>query len=129
MIPVRDVQKKYCSRAMILAIVVGGVFFLIGRTEFMKGLILGTLFSIVNFVLMGESLPHRLNKSRSKVFIVVLGSIALRYTLLAVPLILALKFEQYHFIAAVIGVFMIQIVIFIEHIGGTFLQTLKTPEI
>jgi asparagine N-glycosylation enzyme membrane subunit Stt3 len=126
MISTREIQKKYCSRAMSVAIVVGIILFLIGHTDYMKGLILGTFFSILNFVLIGESLPYRLNKkSGIKVIVVALGSMAFRYLLLAVPLVLALKFEQYQLFATIIGVFMIQIIILFGHIGENVLQVFK----
>lgn len=126
MSPVREVQKKYCSRSMIFAISVGGVFYLIGHPYLMKGLILGTLFSVVNFILMGETLPHRLNKGRSKAVLVALGSMTFRYVLLAVPLVLALKIEQYNLYTTIAGIFMIQFMILTEHVGNNFVKVLKS---
>lgn len=123
--PVREVQKRYCSRAMIFAIAVGGVFYLSGYPYPMKGLILGTLFSIVNFILMGETLPHRLNKERSKAAFAAMGSMGVRYVILAVPLILALKIEQYNLYTTIVGMFMIQVMILFEHIGGNFVKVFK----
>lgn len=123
--PVREVQKKYCSKAMIFAIGVGSLFYLSGHPYPMKGLILGTLFSIINFILMGESLPHRLNKGRSKAIFAAMGSMVVRYIILAVPLILALKVEQYNLYATVVGMFMVQLMILFEHIGGNFTKIFK----
>ena len=66
---IRETQKKYCSRAILAAIFVGLVFILMGQNAIGKGLILGTLFSIVNFVLLGETLPLKAGQSRGKSFL------------------------------------------------------------
>ena len=88
---IRETQKKYCSRAMLAAIFVGLVFIVMDQTAMGKGLILGTFFSIINFVLLGETLPLKVGKSRGKSFFFSLGSISFRFALMAIPLITAIK--------------------------------------
>ena len=112
----RQTQKKYCSRAMTAAIFLGLFFILAGQTSVGKGLILGTIFSVVNFILMAQVLPHRIGKTKNKTFFLSFGSIALRYFLLAVPLIIAIKLNQYNFISVVLGIFMVQLVILADHL-------------
>jgi len=112
----RQTQKKYCSRAITAAIFVGLFLILAGQKPVGKGLILGTVFSIVNFILMAQMLPIRIGKSKNKTFFLSFGSIVLRYFLLAVPLVIAIKFDQYNFIAVVFGIFMIQFVILGDHL-------------
>ncbi len=114
---VRQIQKEYCSQAMLLAIGVALIFLATGAKPISKGLILGTIFSILNFILIAQGLPFHLNKSRRKTVLVCLGSIWLRYALLAVPLILAAKFEMFNFFAAAAGIFMVQVVILGHHLG------------
>jgi len=70
---IRETQKKYCSRAMLAAIFVGLVFILMGQNAVGKGLILGTFFSIINFILMGEAIPLKAGKSRGKSFFFLFG--------------------------------------------------------
>jgi len=41
-----------------------------------------------------------------------------RYALMAVPLVLSLKFHLFHPVSAVIGLFAVQIVILAEHVVG-----------
>jgi hypothetical protein len=112
----RQTQKKYCSRAITAAIFVGLFLILAGQKPVGKGLILGTVFSIVNFILMAQMLPHRIGKTKNKTFFLSFGSIALRYFLLAVPLIIAIKLDQYNFISVVLGIFMVQFVILGDHL-------------
>lgn len=112
----RQTQKKYCSRAITAAIFVGLFLILAGQKPGGKGLILGTVFSIINFILMAQMLPHRIGKTKNKTFFLSFGSIALRYFLLAVPLIIAIKLDQYNFISVVLGIFMVQFVILGDHL-------------
>ncbi len=113
---IRQTQKKYCSQAMAAAIIAGLIFIVAGQKPMGKGLILGTLFSVVNFVLMGELIPLQLGHSKSKTYLISFGSIIIRYGLLTLPLLVALKFEQFNLWAIICGVFMIQIVILVDHL-------------
>lgn len=122
---IRSTQKKYGSRALAIAVIVGFGTVLIGQNSLGKGLILGTLFSVVNFILMGETLPLKLGRSSRSTFFISLFSMLLRYLLLAVPLIVAVKYEQFNILSAIIGIFMVQIVIVADHLGIQILVTRK----
>jgi len=113
---VRQTQKKYGSMTLIIAIFAGLFFILIGQKAIAKGLILGTLFSILNFVLIGEVLPMMIGKTRRTSTLYSLGSITFRFGLLAIPLILSLKMEAFNFAAAAVGIFMVQLIILGDHI-------------
>jgi len=110
---------------MIAAVLAGFFFILAGYKPVGKGLILGAFFSIVNFILMGESLPNRIRSEKKKAFFLSLGSIMVRYTLLAVPIVLAIKLESYNLFAAIAGVFMIQFIILVEQFAVLLSSTLK----
>ena len=113
---VSQTQKKYGSRAMVAAIIAAFVLILVGLKPVGKGLVLGTIFSVINFVLMGQTLPLRLSRTKRKTFFLSLGSLFFRYALLAVPLIVAIKFEQFDLPAAIFGIFMIQLVILADYL-------------
>jgi hypothetical protein len=81
-----------------------------------KGLVLGTIFSVINFVLIGQALPLRIGQSKGKTFFLSLGSIFCRYILMAVPIVVAVKYKQFDLAGAILGLFMIQIVILADHI-------------
>ena len=108
---------------MLAAIFVGLVFILMGQNAIGKGLILGTLFSIVNFVLLGETLPLKAGHSRGKSFFFSLGSILFRFALMAVPLVVAIKSAKFNLFAVIGGIFMVQIIILADHIVQTLFQT------
>ncbi|MGD8290685.1 MAG: ATP synthase subunit I [Desulfobacterales bacterium] len=98
-----------------MAIIFGICFFLAGQKPVGKGLVLGAIFSIANFILIGQTLPLRLGKSKRKTFILSLGSIFFRYALMAIPIVVAVKFDQFDLVAAIIGLFMIQYAILADH--------------
>ncbi len=112
----KQAQKKYTTLALTLSIAVGLLFILIGHKPVGKGLILGAIFSVLNFILMGQSITLKIGRSKAKTFSISMGSIIFRYLLLAIPLIAAIKFEQFNLVAAILGIFMIQLVILAEHI-------------
>ena len=109
---------------MAVAILAGFGLMLAGQNAMGKGLILGTLFSVINFVVMGETIPFKIGKSKGRALVFSLGSVLLRYLLMAVPVVLALKFKEFHLIAVICGLFMIQLVILAEHIA---LQLFSSP--
>ena len=113
---IREAQKKYCSRAMAIAIFSGLAFIMAGQKSIGKGLILGTLFSVLNFILMGEMLPFKVSASRTRASAFSLIFILFRYGLMAIPLILALKLKQFNLPAAVAGIFLVQIIILGESV-------------
>ena len=112
----RQIQKKYCTRAISTAIFVGLFFILAGQKPIGKGLILGAVFSIINFILMGEMLPLKMGRTKGKTYMFSLGSFFFRYLILAVPLIMAIKLEQYNLIAVTIGLFLVQFFILADHV-------------
>lgn len=113
---IKDTQKRYASRAMIVAICVALAAILLGYRPFGKGLVLGTLFSILNFILMGAMLPAKLNSSKNRAILKSLDGIFFRYGLLAVPLIAAIKLAQFDLTATVIGLFMVPAGIIFDHV-------------
>lgn len=118
--PLRETEKKYCSRAITTAIMAGSLFIVAGYSPIGKGLILGSLFSILNFILMGETLPGRMNSSARKTFAKALGSILFRYALLAIPFVIAIKSDMFNLFAVLCGVFMVQLMILVDHFSHLF---------
>lgn len=114
---IRQIQKKYCTRTISTAIFIGFFFILVGQKPIGKGLILGAVFSIVNFILMGEMLPLKMGKTKGKTYVFSLSSIFFRYLILAVPLIMAIKLEQYNIFAVTIGIFFVQLFILADHVS------------
>ncbi len=124
----KQTQKKYTAKTLALAGIIALFFVLMGQKPVAKGLIMGAFFSVLNFILMGKTITLKLGKSKRKTFSISMGSIILRYLLLAIPLIAALKFEQLSLVAVILGIFMIQFVILAEHLL-TLIPSLRKKQI
>lgn len=120
---IRELQKRYGSRAMILAIAAGLILILAGRAAWGRGILLGTLFSVINFVLMAEALPKTITAARKRSTLLSFGSVGVRYVLLALPLLIAYKSERFEVFGVCIGLFMVQIVL----TGESLLKRIHRP--
>jgi len=109
-------RNTYCSRALIAAIFISLAFIVTGYKSIGKGLVLGTLFSILNFVLISMSIPRQVGHSNQKSIIIALSSLLFRFVLMAVPLIIGVKWDQVNLISVILGLLMIQAVILCEHL-------------
>lgn len=116
--PLRDVQARYGRRALTAAVVIALAFWVLGYPAVCKGVILGTLFSILNFVLLGAFLPHRLGLTRNRAVLAALGTRLIRFTVLAIPIALAVRLEQFDLTAVVAGIFAIPLVLLGDHAGA-----------
>ena len=116
---VKQTQKRYATAALTLAIIAGLLFILMDQKQIGKGLLLGTIFSVINFILIGQFIPLSVGQSKGKAFFLSMSSIMLRYLLLAIPLVVAIKFKQFNLFASILGIFMIQFVI----LGDYLLKT------
>lgn len=120
---IRTVEKRYSSVALTLAVFFGVILILADMKSLGKGLILGTLFSALNFILMGETITRRITACRKEASVRAGISLLLRYVLLAIPLILAIKFPSYHLATTIAGLFMIQILILAHHTGRAIYES------
>ena len=111
-----QVQKRLCFGAMVVSIFIALIFIGMHEKSIAKGLVLGTCFSIINFMLLSKSIPMALGRSRHKAGLIGLASILSRYALLAIPMVFALKSDSFNFIAVVIGIFSVQIVTLVDYI-------------
>ena len=113
---VGKIQKRICSGAMLSALALALVFSLFQEKAIARGLILGTAFSIINFFLLGKSIPMLLDRSRAGASLMGLTSILSRFVLLAIPMIVAIKSTYFDFVAAVVGIFAVQIVTLLDYV-------------
>lgn len=121
----RSTRQRYCTMALIMAISAGAALMLAGYPALGKGLILGALFSVLNFILIAATLPKRLGKSRGKTFLFSIFSIYLRYAILAIPLVLAIKQEAFAVSTAAAGLFIVQLAILGDHLLARWRHALE----
>lgn len=108
---VRSVQRRYGALALGAALGIGAALMLAGKIAAGKGLILGTVFSVIHFTLMGESLVRKVVSGGSSGALYPLVSLLGRYLLLAVPLVAAVKLAAFDLLGTAAGVFMVQLCI------------------
>ena len=112
----RRYQWRLCSCTMmiVLAVALGCIF--AGQREVGKGLLLGAIFSVLNFFLMGKFLSLTIGPSRGRSSLAALASILTRYGALAIPLVVGIHSDAISFAAVVVGIFSVQIMALLEHI-------------
>jgi hypothetical protein len=101
---------------MVCAFFVGALLFLFDEQAAAKGLVLGTCFSILNFYLLGKSIPMALGRTRRAAGFIGFGALLFRFLVLAIPLVVAVKSPSFNFVAAAIGIFAVQIVTMFSYI-------------
>ena len=109
-------QKTFCSQALLAAIVIALMLLAVDAKPMAKGVVLGTLFSILNFIMIAIALPIQIDPSRRKTFVLSLGSVCARYLLLGLPLAIAVKVDTFDFYATATGLFAVQGVIIFHHL-------------
>lgn len=107
----RQVQHRYCTIALLITVAVGAGLLGLGFPTYGKGLILGAVFSVINFIAMAVLLPLQFHPDRKKGTVLSFLSILLRYCLMAGPLVAAIKLPQFALSTVVVGLFMVQIAI------------------
>lgn len=116
--------QKYFSSALLLAVGIGAAFMLCGYTAIAKGLILGTLFSIINFFLLARSLPAKIGHTRKRTWWLSTRSRLVRFSLLAIPMLAAIKSDAFNLAATVTGLFIVQLLVLANHILSPALSRL-----
>ncbi|MEW5910493.1 MAG: ATP synthase subunit I [Thermodesulfobacteriota bacterium] len=124
-IPIRDIPNTYCKRALAAAVIIGLIAITFGFNGIGKGLILGTLFSVANFIALALMLSQNTYQRRGKSSLFSFFSLSGRYLLMAVPILLALKLKTFDLPATVAGLFMVQIIILCEQAGHLIKQARK----
>ncbi len=126
---IKKTQKLYCNRAMFYAIGAALILIILGQKAIGKGVVLGALFSVLNFVIMGIFLGRQVadgGQNRVRVGARAFFSIFIRFAILAIPLIISAKTEDINFFGAVAGIFMVQIsILFNNLVIGRFFKTRK----
>lgn len=102
-------QKAVIKKALLISLAVACILLALDFKSAAKGVALGSLFSVVEFKLMARRLERRLvHQGKGRGFFDLIG----RYFLLAIPLIIALKFPSINFFATVGGIFTVKAAIF-----------------
>ncbi|MBN2125413.1 MAG: ATP synthase subunit I [Deltaproteobacteria bacterium] len=107
-------QRRICSWTMTSVLVAAVLFIFFQEKAIAKGLVLGAVFSVINFLLLGKTLPMTLGRSRARAGLIGFASILTRYAILAIPMVIAVRSVSFNFVAVVVGIFAVQIVTLLD---------------
>jgi hypothetical protein len=107
-------RRRYGGGALAAAAALGILAYLGGWPAVARGLVLGGLFSALNFHLMGKALAKHLAATQGPARRVLRIARAGRILLLGVPLVLAVKLPALDLPATVAGLFMVPMVILLD---------------
>ena len=114
-----ELQKKYGAAVMVIAIAAWIVFYFCNMRPIGSGFLLGSLASIINFVLMGVALARRLGLGLTgrKLTINIYASLGIRFLIMAGIFYLGAKNPgNFNIFAIIVGFFMIQITILAHYL-------------
>lgn len=117
---VRNLQKNYGAKSLALAIFVGLGFLILGYPTVCRGVVLGAVFSTLNFVWMSLTLHKQIKADRVKASISSFINLCCRYAFIAIPVVVAIKVPRFDLIATIAGLFTVQVVILADHLYRNF---------
>jgi hypothetical protein len=123
---IRHLQKRYCGGALSLAVVLSLVVYLAGWPAMTRGLIVGSLFSALNFALLGKTMMRKLTDPRPGAGLITLVAQLGRYLLWAVPVVIAVKLPPVDLPATIAGLFMVPLFIIADSVFN-LLRGNKSP--
>jgi len=111
---IKHLQRRYCGGALAAAILIGLGVYLAGWPALTRGLVLGSLFSALNFALLGHTVTQKLTREQRPGTLLALAAQLGRYLLWAVPVVIAVKLPAVDLPATVAGVFMVPVCIVLD---------------
>ena len=102
-------RKIIAYQILITAGLVGGICLLLGYEAAAKGFVLGSVFSLFNFLIMFRHAPNLLGKDRKAATASSGLNLVIRLALLAVPIYIGIRWSEFDLIWTLIGVFNLQI--------------------
>jgi len=123
---IRPFQKRYCGGALSLAVVLALVAYLAGCPAVTRGLLLGALFSALNFALLGQTMTRKLAGRQQRLPLIVPAAQLGRYLLWGVPVVVAVQTPLVDLPAAIAGLFMVPVCIIADAVIH-FLRGNKAP--
>ena len=123
---IRYLQRRYCGGALTLAVILSVGSYLAGWPAVTRGLIVGSLFSALNFALLGKTMARKLADPRRGGGLITLVAQLGRYLLWAVPVVIAVKLPPVDLPATIAGLFMVPIFIIADSVFN-LLRGNKSP--
>jgi hypothetical protein len=107
-------KKRIVLQILITAAIVAVGALVIGQESAAKGFVLGSLFSVANFLMMARHAVNGLGESQGRATARRLFSLGLRMGILALPIYLAFRIPELDLLFTVLGVFNLQVSIILH---------------
>lgn len=120
-------QQKIIVRALALALLLCGVFLLIfpNPKQYIYGLVFGTSINVLNFKLMCITFNKALYMSPKRITPYMISNYFIRYIIYGIMLTVSLVADYINFLTAILGVFMVKIVILTWNFADIILGKFK----
>ncbi|MBW1973987.1 MAG: ATP synthase subunit I [Deltaproteobacteria bacterium] len=112
----RRFHTRLSRQAFLVVVVLGLLFFVLGFKNVGRGLVLGGLFSIANFIVMAHLLPLQIGLQKKKTTVVAFASFTGRLFFLAFPIVVGFESDRFNVVSVIIGLFAVQFFIFLDRL-------------
>ena len=108
-----NIGRKIIKRIIIVILILSGIFLMFFKnpTEYIYGLVFGSIINILNFRLMSLTFEKAMNMSQHKVMPYVVANYMVRYTIYGIVLAIAAIADYLSVYTVIIGFFMVKVVI------------------
>ena len=109
-------QRRISKRAFGSSVLIGLIVFFVGYKSVARGLLLGSMFSVLNFNVMALVLPHQIGYQRRKATVVACASLFGRLAMLAIPIAIGFYFERFNLISTIVGLFAVPLFLLFDRV-------------
>jgi hypothetical protein len=118
-------KKTLIKKALLLSLTAGCIFLALNLKSAAKGIVLGSIVSVVEFKLMTLRLERRFTRQgMARDYFGIVG----RFFLLSIPLVIAIKLPSINFAATVGGIFAVKAAIYYHFLISNRHLSAKTEE-
>lgn len=123
-----NTQMKVTKRVIVLALLTIGIFFFVfpNPKKYVYGMIFGTGINLLNFRLMSLTLSKAVELPQHKVMPYVVANYFARYLIYATVLGIAAFADYLSFLTAILGIFMVKIIIISDTFYDIIVKKKKT---
>lgn len=123
-------QQKIIIRALSLALILCGIFLFIfpNPKQYIYGLVFGTSINVLNFKLMCITFNKSIYMSAKRITPYMISNYFIRYLIYGVMLTVSLVADYINFITAILGVFMVKIVILTWNFSDIILDKVRKQQ-
>jgi hypothetical protein len=116
---ISDMNKDVIKWMGLLSVVGAALFFIVFKNEampFVIGILFGGMVAVLNFIQLGITLRKAVKMPSGKANAYATKHYFIRFTIVAMVLMIAIKAEYMHIVGVVLGLMMLKVVIYITNL-------------